>query len=365
MENHPRPRDQIRRVPVPNRHPDPASATATAPARNIYTGEPSLPAIIHSMPSDQPSIESNFNARSRYRPRGPIPIVATNSQQPLPSFLSDGDKHNHCSQTPQLPFQYTIQMDPESQNQQSTLPPQLEDDIKAAVLASMPSPGRSVPIKRRKTVVHRKNLRWASLSICIILIVGEIPVSVIFGLDISALFAFILAALLAFWDGWRLFRLRQTFDNELISGWHVGLEATSVSGIIALTAVVATWVSNRTQAPSGYYDYVGINTSEHFWGGISVAIFFAILFGLHSALLVITVIEKWTKPASLHQALSTGAQPQSTPQIIVQIMPTCPTCHGPNDNLHRAIIGDSQPQGVAPAYVVQQKTPAYSEESLE
>ncbi|KAJ8124823.1 hypothetical protein O1611_g8818 [Lasiodiplodia mahajangana] len=341
MANPPRPRGQIKRVPVPSHHPVPASASAY-----ISTAATSSPAFLQTALPDQSSITLNSTAHDLYRLRGPIPLVATNSHEPLPASLGVNHQFSH------LYSLHTAQMDLESQNRQTTLPPQVEDDIKAAVLASMPPPGRPLPTRRRKTVIHRKNLRWASLSFCIILIVGEIPVSVIYGVDVSALFVFILATLLAFWDGWRLFRLRQTFDNEIISGWHVGLEVTFLSAIIAITAVIATWVSNWAATDSSYLDTF---KWEHFWAGIAVALLFLICIVLHSVLLVITVIEKWTKPASPYMELSANAQPQQTPQIIFQVIPACPTCHShidvrrQDDDSSRAVVGDSQPQGVAPA----------------
>ncbi|KAI0101045.1 hypothetical protein GGR51DRAFT_531036, partial [Nemania sp. FL0031] len=354
MASPPRPKGQIKRVPVPSRHPAPAPAY-------ISTIATPSPAIIQAAPSSLPSITPDSNAHNLYRPRDPIPLVATNSQQPLPASLSDSPWFPHHYSP------YSIQMDLESQNRQSTLPPQVEEDIKAAVLASMPPPDRPFPTRRRKTVTHRKNIRWASLSLCIILIIGEIPVSVIYGVDISALFAFILATLLAFWNGWRLFRLRQTFDNEIISGWHVGLEVTALSAIIAITAVLGTWISNRALRDNYY---LGTFTWEHFWAGIAVATLFVVCLILHSVLLVITVIEKWTKPASLHMELSTNRQSRQTPQIIFQVIPACPICHnhpdtmGVDDDPRRAVVGDSQPQGVAPAFLVQQKAATHSAETL-
>ncbi|TGJ88075.1 hypothetical protein E0Z10_g627 [Xylaria hypoxylon] len=264
-------------------------------------------------------------------------------------------------------------MDPESQNHYSTLPPQMEEDIKAAVLASMPSTDHPMPVKKRKAAVHRKNIRWTSLSLCIILVIGEIPVSVIFGLQPSSLFAFSLGTLLALWNGWRLFRMRQKFNNEMISGWHLGLEATFLSAIIAVTAVVPVWtvnqvtVMNRQNGENLDSFYTNGVVPQYFWHGIAVAIIFLTCLILHFILLIITVVEKWTKPAYLQLALPAGAQHQQPPQIIVQY---CPNCRGheprpgENERTFLASIGDSQPQGVAPVNLVQQKEPAEKEESL-
>ncbi|KAI0903764.1 hypothetical protein F4823DRAFT_254421 [Ustulina deusta] len=362
MASSPRPRGEIKRVPVPVRHsppaPDPISTTTTSP-----------PVIAQAtLSSSLPSTQIPFIVHGQSRPRGPIPIVATNSHQPLPTHFSHGPRHNHYSQPPYPYTLHTIEMDRESQNRHSTLPAQVEEDIKAAVLASMLPNDPPVPMKRRKTAVHRKNIRWTSLSLLIILVIGEIPVSAIFNIDIPALFAFILGTLLCLWNGWRLFRLRQKFGNEIISGWHVGLEALFLIALIAATVVVVSWTVSQLQ--EGELFYVDEAICRQFWRGIAVAIILFICLILHFILLIITAIEKWTKPAYLHMALLSESQPQQPPQIIVQYTTTCPVCHGheprpgEGENSYLARVGDSQPQGVAPATLGQQKEATYTDESL-
>ncbi|KAI0814486.1 hypothetical protein GGR55DRAFT_675773 [Xylaria sp. FL0064] len=355
------PKGQIKRVPVPVRHPAPA------PAAPISITSP--PAIARTTLSSNPPLTQNpFIARGQHRPRGPVPIVETNSHQPLPAYPNHDHGYTHYSHQPQPYTLHIIGMDPESQHRHSTLPPQVEDDIKAAVLASMASNGHAVPMKKRRTVVHKKRLRWTSLSLCGILIIGEIPVCLIYGVDISALFAFILGTLLALWNGWRLFRLRQKFDNEIISGWHIGLEITSLAALVAITPTVAVWTSNPAQR-DGLWD-TSNSDFRLFWRGIAVAIFFVVIFILHFVLFIITVVEKWTKPAYVHTALAGDAQTQQPPQIIVQYTPACPVCHGheprpgEDENTYLASIGDSQPQGVAPVMLGQQKEAMYTDESL-
>ncbi|KAI0431912.1 hypothetical protein F5Y09DRAFT_303382 [Xylaria sp. FL1042] len=352
---------QIKRVPVPVRHPAPAPAPIST-----TVASPAIPQT--TLSSNLPSAQNPFISRGQYRPRGPIPIVETNSYQPLPSHPNHGHGYNHH---PQQSYPYTLHiigMDPESQNRHSSLPPQLEDDIKAAVLASMPRNDHAMPMRKRRTVVHRKRIRWTSLSICILLVVGEIPVSAIYGVDVTALFAFIIGTLLAFWNGWRLFRLRRKFDNEIISGWHVGLEALSLAGLLAITATVATWSVDQLRGENLFF--VEFARYLFFWRGIAVAILLFTCLALHFALLVITVVEKWTKPTYRHSALSSDTHPQQPPQIIVQYTPTCPVCHGhgprsgEDENTYLANIGDSQPQGVAPVMLGQQKEAMYTDESL-
>ncbi|KAI0536134.1 hypothetical protein GGR58DRAFT_476191 [Xylaria digitata] len=365
--SHPRAIGQIRRVPVPVRdpasNPAPISINTTSP---LGITQPT--SLLIPPPTQTPLV-----VRGHHRPRGPIPLVSTNSHQPIPTYFNNTHENNHYSQ---IPSQYSLHitgMDPESQNRHFTLPPQMEEDIKAAVLASMPPTDRSTPMKKRKTVVHRKRIRWTSLSLCIILVIGEIPVTVIYGLEASSLFAFILGILLALWDGWRLFRLRQKFDNEIISGWHVGLEAASFSALISLTIVVSLWTVNQTRVRQvlSYEDwdsfYLDGAVSQYFWHGVAVAIFFLTLVILHFVLLIITAVEKWTKPAYLQLALPADAQPQQPPQIIVQYCPNCRSHEprpGEDENSYLASIGDSQPQGVAPASLMKQKEAAEKEGSL-
>ncbi|KAI0517566.1 hypothetical protein F5B22DRAFT_645748 [Xylaria bambusicola] len=368
MANLPQPKREIKRVPVPVRHP------ALAP---ISTVTSSPPVVLHTHPalssSSPPSTQNHFTVRGQYRPRGPIPIVATNSEQPLPAQLVQRDRDYHYSQ-PSVPYpQYTINMDLESQNRQSTLPPELEEDIKAAVLASMPSQDPSA-MRIRKTIPWRKGLRWTILSLCISLVIGEIPVSILFGTDISAIFAFVLGSLLALWNGYRLFRMRQKFDNEVISGWHIGLECTSILAIIAISTVVGIWGNNRVAQRQYYSDnaieYTYGNVWEDYWRGLSVVIILAICGVLHFIVLILTAMEKWTKPAYMQVTASRGSQYQQPPQIIVQYTPTCPHCHGheprPNEdeNSYLARIGDSQPQGVAPVTLAKHKEAMFTEETL-
>ncbi|KAI1299428.1 hypothetical protein F5Y03DRAFT_365955 [Xylaria venustula] len=350
-----RPQGQIKRVPVPVRPSAPAPISTTATASPV--------AIQTTLSSTLPSTQAPFVVRDQYRPRGPVPIVETNSHQSIPPHPTHNHGHNHGPQHPSPYTLHSIRMDPESQNSRYTLPPHVEDDIKAAVLASMPLNDHSGPMRKRKTAVHRKGLRWASISFCIILILGEIVTSIFFATDPPAYFAWSLGALIAFWNGFRLFRMRQRFNNEIISGWHFGLEATAVSALLAVAVTVAAWTTG------------GLGGWAQWWRGITVAIILFICFILHFAILVLTAVEKWIKPASAdsaytHMSLPNDAQSQQAPRIIVQYTPTCPVCHGhgprqgEDENSYLASIGDSQPQGVAPAKLMQHKEAMYTDETL-
>ncbi|KAI1746110.1 hypothetical protein F4680DRAFT_11094 [Xylaria scruposa] len=287
--------------------------------------------------------------------RSPIPLVATNPNQPLPAHIYRERERDDRSRYQDHHSLNTVQLDPNSQMRQSTLPPQVEEDIRAAVLASMPSTGRHRPIKRRKSVASSKVIRWISVSLSIALIIGVIVTSVVISIriDTDAILAFAWGPLLALWNGWRLFRLRQKFDQEAISGWHWGLEAIFLTTTIALTIRVIVWTVNQ----SFEFDY----TFYIVWRAIAVSGVFFIWVVLHSILLILTSVAKWTKPR-----YSFVDSPQETPQIIIQYMPTFTASHEPepgeDKNTYLAGIGDSQPQGIAPAYSISKNGAAYAEE---
>ncbi|KAI0551142.1 hypothetical protein F4679DRAFT_540539 [Xylaria curta] len=285
----------------------------------------------------------------QHRLRSPIPLVATNPNQPLPAHLYRERERDDRALYQDHHSLKTVQLDSNSQMRQSTLPPQVEEDIRAAVLASMPSTGRYRPVKRRKSVASRKVIRWISVSLSIALIIGVIVTSVFLGLliDTDAILAFVWGPLLALWNGWRLFRLRQKFDQEAISSWHMSLEAISLTTTIALTIRVIVWTVNRSYETDVYFYY----NYNIVWRGVAVSAVFLIWVVLHSILLIITSVAKWTKPR-----YSYVDSPQETPQIIIQYMPTFTASHEPEQgedkNTYLAGIGDSQPQGIAPAYSI-------------
>lgn len=190
MASAPRTRGEIKRVPVPVRN----SPHATAPVPiSTATSSPPVASQIIVLSSSLPSTQTPLVVRGQSRPpRGPIPIVTTNSEQPLPPHLAQGHR-GHYHHHPQPPFPHTIQtisMDPESQSHRPTLPSYLEEDIKAAVLASMQSHEPLQPMRKRKTVNWKKGLRWTILILSLSLLVSQIPVCLLFDVDISAIFTF-------------------------------------------------------------------------------------------------------------------------------------------------------------------------------
>ncbi|KAH8167559.1 hypothetical protein CIB48_g675 [Xylaria polymorpha] len=310
----------------------------------------STPAITQtpSSSSSLPSTQARIVVRGQHRLRGPIPLVATNPHQPLPAHMNrehEQDLHSHHLGHHSL---NPINMDFESQMRQSGLPLQVEEDIRAAVLASLGEPSTNHPglVRKRRSAAWRKAMRWLSVSLSIALVIGVITSTAILGyqIDVDAIFAFVWGPLLALWNGWRLFRLRQQFDREVISGWHIAFDIISLSTTIALTVVVILWTVNRAEDYIFEYDF----QYDVFWRGVSTSIVFIVWDVLHFILLIITMVEKWTKPA--YSYLS----PNPLPPIVVQYMPTYTTCHEPqpgeDKNSYLAEIGDLQPQGIAPAY---------------
>ncbi|KAI1747675.1 hypothetical protein F4782DRAFT_520391 [Xylaria castorea] len=295
-----------------------------------------------------PSTQAHIVVHGQHQLRGPIPLVATNPSQRLPARINrEREWDHHYSHYPDHHSPRTVEMDSNSQTRQSTLPLQVEEEIRAAVLASMPPTDRRKPVKRRKSVVWRKAIRWLSLSLSIALIIGVTALSVILELQIlvDAILAFVWGPLLALWNGWRLFRLRQKFDREVISGWHIALDTIFLIITIALTIRAIVWTVNEAYESDYWYD------SEYHivWRGVAVSTVFVIWDILHSILLIITSVEKWTKPR-----YSSMDSPQEIPPIIIQYMPTYTASHEPepgeDKNSYLAGIGDSQPQGIAPAY---------------
>lgn len=298
------------------------------------------------------SLPSTILERGWHRHRGPVPLVTTNSRQPLPARPSHSQEPGTAG--PHHPHEYSsgiITIGPESHNHGTTLPAQVEEEIKAAILASITASSTNRYIRKRRSVVYRKALRWTSLSLSILLVVGEIAVPLILGLplQLDSIFSFAWAPLLGFWNCWRLFRLKQKSDNETISGWHLGLDAVFLSATIALATVLIFWII--TQLNANHYNYEF--PFEVFWRAATAGIVFIIWFILQSTVLIITIVEKWTKPPYS----DTDDLKHQAPPVIVQYMAPCANCHGyvgpqpgEDGNAYLAKIGETQPQGVAPAY---------------
>ncbi|KAI8626335.1 hypothetical protein F5Y19DRAFT_227038 [Xylariaceae sp. FL1651] len=356
----PQQRHQIRRVPVPVRHPAPAPPPISSTA-----SQPVIPQIGSS--TNLPLARAPVVVQVQQQPRGPIPLVATNSHEPLPAHASHS--HHHSPHQHQYSLN-TAGMDSESPTHHTTtLSAQMEEDIKAAVLASMPSDSHPTRTRRRRMVVYKKILRWFSLSLSFITIVGESVVSAVFGFRGDAVFGYAWGPLLGLWNAWRLFRLRQKLDVETISGWHFGGEAV----FLAVTIALAVQLIISTVSLSDFDDYDYYEYYDHsFWRGVGLSIIFILWFIMHSILLIMAIFEKWTKPKYEHERLVTDVQPQQPLQIVIQYAPTCSTCHGyaepqrgEDGNVYLARKGDLQPQGVAPAYLVQPMESNKTEQTYE
>ncbi|KAI8949217.1 hypothetical protein F4801DRAFT_580612 [Xylaria longipes] len=311
----------------------------------MATSTPAITQTSSSSSSGLPPTQAHIVVRGQHRARGPIPLVATNPNRPLPARINREHERDHYSHYPDPHSLSTIKMDSDSQTRQSTLPLQAEEDIRAAVLASMPSTEEKGHARRRRSVPWRKAIRWLSVSLSIALVVGVVVATVVlsYEIDLDAKFAFVWGPLLALWNGWRLFRLRQKFDREVISGWHIAFDAIFLSTTIALTVVVIFWVVNRFEDYFDDYDF----PFDAPWRGAATSLVFVIWVVLHLILFIITIVEKCTKPTHPYWD-------SPPPPIVVQYMPMYTTCHEPqpgeDKNSYLAEIGDLQPQGIAPAY---------------
>ncbi|RYP83656.1 hypothetical protein DL770_005349 [Monosporascus sp. CRB-9-2] len=144
------------------------------------------------------------------------------------------------------------------------LSPQIEEDIKAAVLeaALSQSPtsnhqqgrnkgrkngrdkrrrpdGRKESLKTtRNWLIAKKVLRWVSLTICALMVVGEAVLAIFDGAYADTALGICLGFLLGIWDTVRLVRLRLKRDIEPVSVFHLLTEGTFTVAIIVAVACI-------------------------------------------------------------------------------------------------------------------------------
>ncbi|RYP64345.1 hypothetical protein DL771_008790 [Monosporascus sp. 5C6A] len=145
------------------------------------------------------------------------------------------------------------------------LSPQVEEDIKAALLeaALAQSPtsnhqqgrnsgkkngrdkrrrpdGRKESLKTtRNWLIAKKVLRWVSLTICALMVVGEAVLAIFDGAYADTALGICLGFLLGIWDTVRLVRLRLKRDIEPVSVFHLLTEGTfTVAIIIAVACII-------------------------------------------------------------------------------------------------------------------------------
>jgi len=184
---------RIRRVPVPVRHPAPAPASAsTSPSSSSQT----LTQTGVSSPS-LPSTSAPVIIRGQHQPRAPIQLVNTHSHQLLPAHGGHGSNSHH-HQHPHQYSSHTIQMDSEAKPLPHPLPGHVEEDIKAAVMASMPLSTISQPPETKvlDNILSRKFLRWLSLSLSIFVVVGETVATIMTGFTDDVIFAYVWVSIL-------------------------------------------------------------------------------------------------------------------------------------------------------------------------
>jgi hypothetical protein len=181
---------QIRRVPVPVRHPAPAAAPAsTSPSSSSRTlAQTGVP------PSSLSWTNVPVTVRGQHQPRAPIQLVNTHSYQLLPAH-DDHESNGHHHQHPHHPHQYyphSIHMDLEASPLPHPLPGHVEEDIKAAVMASIPLSTISQPPETKvlNNILSKKVLRWLSLSLTIFVVVGETVATIMIGFTDDAIFSY-------------------------------------------------------------------------------------------------------------------------------------------------------------------------------
>ncbi|KAI0391435.1 hypothetical protein F5Y17DRAFT_460830 [Xylariaceae sp. FL0594] len=330
------PPHQIRRVPVPVRQQAPAPVGPLQIAAHTSAPSPNVP-----------SAAATVIVQGQPQPRAPIALVNTHSRQLLlPAHDSTrSSSHDHSS--------HAIQMEWDAESGRYALPYALprhvEDDIKAAVMTSIPATKHLEPPGARATnrFFSRKVLRLLSLSWSILIVIEEIAASILVGITDDLIFTSIWVLLLSAWNIWCLFRLRKKANGEVISYWQLGGEITFAALTLFLTVFVIRW----TLFEEGYIYF-------RYWRAVVACIAFSVWLVLQTTILILTVIELWKKHnnASTPQPINDEGQPPHH-QIIVQYIPSCPHCHmhvepqpGDEINAHLATIGDLQPQAVAPAY---------------
>ncbi|KAI1499741.1 hypothetical protein F5X99DRAFT_388841 [Biscogniauxia marginata] len=318
---------EIRRVPVPTR---PITVLTSAPG----------PAVIS---------ESTAGRSAHVPPQGPhllninglIPIITTLPQQSA-QFQSRSQSHIN----PYL-------QQPQARGPTIALSPQMEEDLKAAVMGTMastqPLPSQHPSKAHAKELRVNKWLRYISVVLCVALVVAEAIVAVVEFPGSDTVYGIPWGTLLGLWDVWRLIQSRKKRGGEPVSTWQVVGEGIFMTVTISLTGLVAASSTNQYKPDD-----------DRIRGWV-LAFVFLVLAILHLTLFIRTCAEKWSRPNSQPMELPMYHDPQQQhqlPQFIVQYVHDCPNCGsklqlqpGEDLNTYMANKGDAQPQGVAPAYL--------------
>ncbi|KAI1852378.1 hypothetical protein JX266_002556 [Neoarthrinium moseri] len=216
------------------------------------------------------------------------------------------------------------------------------------------SPGTESGIKatwtstsRAKGFIYLNLLRWASLSICTVMFIGEVFVAAFSLPFFDTYFAIPWALVVAGWDVWRLVRMHKPRGRVLVSVSHL-----VVDGLILLISLVSCvgvgWAFNT----GGWYREESRATV--LLAGI------AIMTIVHIVIFIRSCIEKrHGLPVGgtdeLELPMHSTTQQQQPAQIIVRYVQTCPKCGSHSEpkpgeaiNESMAACGELQPQGISP-----------------
>ncbi|KAI0598906.1 hypothetical protein F4775DRAFT_553563 [Biscogniauxia sp. FL1348] len=324
-------RHEIRRVPVPNQ-----PTTVLGPASGPV-----------AIPESTSGIPARVSSQGPHRLNGPIPIITTLPQQPAQhQFHSQTHLHSQQQQQPSQARGPTI-----------ILSPQMEEDLKAAVLGRMastqPVPIQVITTSKEKDARVYKWLRCISVVLCILLVVTEAALAISLGVGNDTVYGILWGTLLGIWDIWRLIRARKKQAREPVSTWQVAGEGIFMTVTVALTVILVASLVNL------------YGEDETLIRGWVLTFVFLVLAISHLLFFLRTCAEKWSKPHQqvtqlplYHDPKQQQAQQAPAPQFIVQYVHECPHCGnqlapqpGEDLNADLASKGDAQPQGVAPAYL--------------
>ncbi|KAI5920318.1 hypothetical protein F4810DRAFT_713675 [Camillea tinctor] len=325
---------EMRRIPVPN-YP----ATVLMPASGPGPGPIVMPGSTAGIPAQGP-----------HHSNGPIPIITTLPQQPTQyQFQSQTHLHSQPHQPQQLRGPTIV------------LSPQMEEDLKAAVLGTMaptqPAPSQQMPKSKEKEVRMNRWLRWTSVVLCVAIIVTEAALAIAMGSENDTVYGLLWGTLLGIWDLWQLIRSRRKKTGDPVSIWQVVGEGSFMVVSVAMTGILVT------SSVSAYGPYeVRIRS----W---VLTFVFLVLAIFHIVFFIHLCSEKWSKQNHQLAALPLYQDPKQqqqqqplqqaqVPQFIVQYVHECPHCGnqlgpqpGEDVNADLASKGDAQPQSIAPAYL--------------
>ncbi|KAI1637552.1 hypothetical protein F4809DRAFT_316096 [Biscogniauxia mediterranea] len=322
-------RQEIRRVPVPTH---PTTVLGSAPR-------------LVAMPESTAGIPAQVSSQGPRRLNGPIPIITTLPQQ--------STQHQFHSQTQLNPQQQ--HQPPQARGPTIVLSPQMEEDLKAAVLGTMastqPVPSQQTATPNKKEARADKWLRCISVVLCILLVVAEVALAIVLGPENDTVYGILWGTLLGIWDIWRLVRVWKKQEGGPVSTWQVVGEGIFMTVTVVLTAILVASLVNIS------------GEDETLIRGWVLTFVFLVLAISHLIFFIRTCAEKWSKPnqqvtelALYHDPKQQQAQQIPVPQFIVQYVHECPHCGNqlgpqPGEDLNEDLAskGDAQPQGVAPA----------------